>query len=166
MWKYSYLVHFLSFFGQVVNIHTFSRKCHFYFRFKMAAVFKLPFKWPLTVVLAMAPYPIFLSALKTVIMPIFVLLTESEQFKHISALLNVDFLIFLERNNHACWSCWNTDTAGISRIHPKWRTVFILSTFLSYVIFLPIALENLILLTSKGCSTAFSSALCGFDVQP
>ena len=35
----------------------------------------------------MAPYPIFLSALKTVIMPIFVLLTESEQFKHISALL-------------------------------------------------------------------------------
>ena len=53
----------------------------------MAAVFKLPFKWPLTVVLAMAPYPIFLSALKTVIMPIFVLLTESEQFKHISALL-------------------------------------------------------------------------------
>ena len=89
MWKYSYLVHFRSFFGQVVNIQTFSRKCHFYFRFKMAAVFKLPFKWPLTVVLAMAPYPIFLSALKTVIMPIFVLLTESEQFKHISALLVV-----------------------------------------------------------------------------
>ena len=37
----------------------------------------------------MAPYPIFLSALKTVIMPIFVILTESEQFKHISALLLV-----------------------------------------------------------------------------
>ena len=86
MWKYSYLVHFRSFFGQVVNIQTFSRKCHFYFRFKMAAVFKLPLKWPLTVVLAMAPYPIFLSALKTVIMPIFVLLTESEQFEQYSRI--------------------------------------------------------------------------------
>ena len=35
----------------------------------------------------MAPYPIFLRALKTIIMPNFMLLTESEQFKHISALL-------------------------------------------------------------------------------
>ena len=102
MWKYSYLVHFRSFFGQVVNIQTFSRKCHFYFRFKMAAVFKLPFKWPLTVVLAMAPYPIFLSALKTVIMPIFVLLTESEQFKHISALLK-DVLSSVTPWPQKCW---------------------------------------------------------------
>ena len=36
---------------------------------------------------AMAPYPIFFRALKTIIMPNFILLTESEQFKHISALL-------------------------------------------------------------------------------
>ena len=36
---------------------------------------------------AMAPYPIFFRALKTIIMPNFMLLTESEQFKHISALL-------------------------------------------------------------------------------
>ena len=35
----------------------------------------------------MAPYPIFFRALKTIIMPNFMLLTESEQFKHISALL-------------------------------------------------------------------------------
>ena len=35
----------------------------------------------------MAPYPIFFRALKTTIMPSFMLLTESEQFKHISALL-------------------------------------------------------------------------------
>ena len=38
-------------------------------------------------VLAMAPYPIFFGALKTIIMPNFMLLTESEQLKHISALL-------------------------------------------------------------------------------
>ena len=31
----------------------------------------------------MAPYPIFFRALKTIIMPNFMLLTESEQFKHI-----------------------------------------------------------------------------------
>ena len=37
----------------------------------------------------MAPYPIFLRALKTIIMPNFMLLTESEQLKHISALLLV-----------------------------------------------------------------------------
>ena len=37
----------------------------------------------------MAPYPIFFRALKTIIMPNFMLLTESEQFKHISALLKV-----------------------------------------------------------------------------
>ena len=36
----------------------------------------------------MAPYPIFFRALKTIIMPNFMLLTESEQFKHISALLH------------------------------------------------------------------------------
>ena len=35
----------------------------------------------------MAPYPIFFRALKTIIMPNFMLLTESEQLKHISALL-------------------------------------------------------------------------------
>ena len=34
---------------------------------------------------AMAPYPIFFRALKTIIMPNFMLLTESEQFKHVSA---------------------------------------------------------------------------------
>ena len=37
--------------------------------------------------LMMAPYPIFFRALKTSIMLNFMLLTESEQFKHISALL-------------------------------------------------------------------------------
>ena len=41
----------------------------------------------LTDFLAMAPYRIFFRALKTIIMPNFMLLTESEQFKHISALL-------------------------------------------------------------------------------
>ena len=35
----------------------------------------------------MAPYPIFFRALKTIILPNFMLLTESEQLKHISALL-------------------------------------------------------------------------------
>ena len=30
----------------------------------------------------MAPYPIFFRALKTIIMPNFMLLTESEQLKH------------------------------------------------------------------------------------
>ena len=35
----------------------------------------------------MAPYPIFFRALKTIIMPNFMLLTESEQLKHMSALL-------------------------------------------------------------------------------
>ena len=35
----------------------------------------------------MAPYPIFFRALKAIIMPNFMLLTKSEQFKHISALL-------------------------------------------------------------------------------
>ena len=35
----------------------------------------------------MAPYPIFFRVLKTIIMPNFMLLTESEQLKHISALL-------------------------------------------------------------------------------
>ena len=38
----------------------------------------------------MALYPIFFRALKTIIMPSFMLLTESEQFKHISALLLVE----------------------------------------------------------------------------
>ena len=36
---------------------------------------------------AMAPYPTFFRALKTIIMPNVMPLTESEQFKHISALL-------------------------------------------------------------------------------
>ena len=35
----------------------------------------------------MAPYPILFRALKTIIMPNFMLLTESDQLKHISALL-------------------------------------------------------------------------------
>ena len=39
----------------------------------------------------MAPYPIFLRALKTIIMPNFMLLTESEQLKHISALLGYHY---------------------------------------------------------------------------
>ena len=39
----------------------------------------------------MAPYPIFFRALKTIIMPNFMLLTESEQLKHISALLLMIF---------------------------------------------------------------------------
>ena len=43
----------------------------------------------LTDSLEMAPYPIFFRALKTIIMPNFMLLTESEQLKHISALLVV-----------------------------------------------------------------------------
>ena len=38
----------------------------------------------------MAPYPIFFRALKTIIMPNFMLLTESEQLKRISALLSAD----------------------------------------------------------------------------
>ena len=38
----------------------------------------------------MAPYPFFFRALKTIIMPNFLLLTESEQLKHISALLLVE----------------------------------------------------------------------------
>ena len=42
----------------------------------------------------MAPYPIFFKALKTIIMPSFMLLTESEQLKRISALLQV-FLCIL-----------------------------------------------------------------------
>ena len=50
----------------------------------------------------MAPYPIFLSALKTVIMPIFVLLTESEQFKHISALL---FVLVALQKSVTCFCC-------------------------------------------------------------
>ena len=41
----------------------------------------------------MAPYPIFFTALKTIITPNFMLLTESEQLKHISALLG-DILLF------------------------------------------------------------------------
>ena len=41
----------------------------------------------LTDFLAMAPYPVFFRALETIIMPNFMLLTESEQLKHISALL-------------------------------------------------------------------------------
>ena len=36
----------------------------------------------------MAPYPIFFRALKTIIMPNFMLLTESEQLKYISAILH------------------------------------------------------------------------------
>ena len=49
--------------------------------------FKTPIFLHLTDFLVMAPYPIFLKALKTVIMRNLMLLTESEQFKHISALL-------------------------------------------------------------------------------
>ena len=49
--------------------------------------FKKSYFSHLTDFLAMAPYPIFFRALKTIIMPNFMLLTESEQFKHISALL-------------------------------------------------------------------------------
>ena len=50
----------------------------------------------------MAPYPIFFRALKTIIMPNFMLLTESEQLKHISALLtvNTDELVALNRNQN------------------------------------------------------------------
>ena len=44
----------------------------------------------------MAPYPIFFRALKTIIMPNFMLLTESEQFKHISALLMVFLILGLK----------------------------------------------------------------------
>ena len=50
----------------------------------MAAILKLPLNGPLW---GFGNGTIFLSTLKTVIMPIFLLLTESEQFKHISALL-------------------------------------------------------------------------------
>jgi len=85
MWKYSYLpVIFWPIYYR--NIQTFSRRCNFYFWLKMATILKIPFKWPFMGILAIAPCPIFLSTLKTVIMPIFMLLTVSEQFKHISAL--------------------------------------------------------------------------------
>ena len=60
----------------------------------MAAILKLLISH-LTDVLAMAPYPIFFRALKTIIMPNFMLLTESEQLKHISALLVLGLLQIL-----------------------------------------------------------------------
>ena len=53
----------------------------------MAGIIKTSYFSHLTDFLEMAPYPIFFRALKTIIMPNFMLLTESEQFKHISALL-------------------------------------------------------------------------------
>ena len=49
--------------------------------------FKKSYFSHLTDFLAMAPYPIFFRALKTIIMPNFMLLTESEQLKHLSATL-------------------------------------------------------------------------------
>ena len=55
----------------------------------MAGIIKKSYFSHLTDFLAMAPYPIFFRALKTIIMPNFMLLTESEQLKHISALLNL-----------------------------------------------------------------------------
>ena len=50
----------------------------------------------------MAPYSVFCRALKTIIMPNFMLLTESEQFKHISALLK-DVLSSVTPSPQKCW---------------------------------------------------------------
>ena len=55
----------------------------------------------------MAPYPIFFRALKTIIMPNFMLLTESEQLKHISALLLV---LTLEKSEMSAIFVFTTKT--------------------------------------------------------
>ena len=55
----------------------------------------------------MAPYLIFFRALKTIIMPNFMLLTESEQLKHISALLLV---LTLEKSEMSAIFVFTTKT--------------------------------------------------------
>ena len=50
----------------------------------------------------MAPYPIFFRALKTIILPNFMLLTESEQLKHISALLLAQCGFSVDELNKLC----------------------------------------------------------------
>ena len=63
----------------------------FHFRFKMAAILKIPLNWAklqFQVCLRSKAY-LFFVILKTVSVPNFVLLTENEQFKHISAPLVV-----------------------------------------------------------------------------